>query len=154
MRVPLMPLAMALAVGGLLYAAFQGNQRILQNIDPAARPATTAAPTAPTSSGAPDAPDAPGAPGAPDTPDAESPPLDTTALDERCAAIAAAAETAALALDAAVALEDTLRKPVIAFEDDPTLRAELEQTAREIYATPPGSPPAAQRAALQAARCR
>jgi hypothetical protein len=37
MRVPLMPLALSLAVGGLLYAAYQGNKRIVEAAAP--RPA-------------------------------------------------------------------------------------------------------------------
>jgi hypothetical protein len=40
MRVPLMPLALSLAVGGLLYAAYQGNKRIVEGV--ASRPAVAA----------------------------------------------------------------------------------------------------------------
>jgi len=146
MRVPLMPLALSLAVGGLLYTAYEGNKRIVENA--ATRPAATA-PAAAAPSAASTTTDRPaaGVDEAVDDVAAEN-------LDERCTAIADLAEAAADALDSGVPLDVFLRRPEVAFVNDPALRVELEKLARTFYEAPPVSPTTARRVALRDTGCR
>ncbi len=134
MRVPLMPLALSLAVGGLLYAAYQGNKRLVDTAGP--RPNVVArAATLPEA-------------------DVDDEEVDVSRLDERCAAIAATAAESADAIESEVPFEEFLRRPVVAFVSDPSLRIELEGLARRLYDRPAASPLAAQRDALREARCQ
>jgi hypothetical protein len=163
MRVPLMPLAMSLAVGGLLYAAYRGNERIADAA--AARPAvaTSAAATANRAATDPASPvktprDAEVDAGnalAMQTPveaqDDETP--DIAELGERCTAIAAAATAACDARYADEPYDEFIRRPVVAFVDDPALRRELERVARNVYEGPSASAASARHEALLDARC-
>jgi hypothetical protein len=143
MRVPLMPLALSLAVGGLLYAAYQGNKRLVE----------TAAPRAAIGVRTP----RPGAPPIPG-PTAESPQsrdddLDLSQLDERCAAIAEVVIAGREALESGVPVEEFLRRPLIAFVNDPALRTEFERLAQGLYDRPNDSSTAAVRDTLRDAGC-
>lgn len=143
MRVPLMPLALSLAVGGLLYAAYQGNKRLVEAA--ASRPAVAspgsrqAVPPFPESSAA--------------TPQSEEEDPDILQLDERCAAIAEVAAASVEAVGSDVPIEEFVRRPMIAFVNDIALRSELERVARGLYERPSPSVPAARREALLRARC-
>jgi glutamate-1-semialdehyde aminotransferase len=143
MRVPLMPLALSLAVGGLLYAAYQGNKRIL---DVAAPRQGIASPTslqeAPLSQASNVASSHEG-----------NNAVDLLQLDERCSAIAEVAAASIDAFESDVPFEEFLRRPVVAFVSDPSLRSELELVARHRYDQPRESPSTAQRDALREARC-
>lgn len=146
MRVPLMPLALSLAVGGLLYAAYQGNKRLVEGV--AARAPTASAATRST-----DRPRVAPADEAPvATQDAEDE-VDLSQLDERCAAIAATSAASADAAASGVSLDEFVRRPVVAFVNDPALRSELELVARRRYDATPETQATAQRAALRDARC-
>lgn len=160
MRVPLMPLALSLAVGGLLYAAYQGNKRIVEaaasppaivsrapQVGPVASTASTTA-----NPNGPDDRELAAAPAAGNGDEARDV-VDLSQLDERCTAIAAVASTSVDAIETDIPLEEFLRRPVIAFVNDPALRSELEQAARGLYERPPASVPGAQRDALVQARC-
>ncbi len=143
MRVPLMPLALSLAVGGLLYAAYQGNKRIVEAAAPRAAVASR-----------PQRPDAPTVPAAkPEALEPREDDLELSQLDERCAAIADVATASIEALGSDVPLEEFVRRPMIAFVNDTALRSELERVARSLYDRPPPSVPAARREALLQARC-
>jgi len=158
MRVPLMPLALSLAVGGLLYAAYQGNTRLVENptagpglASRAARanlePAQASTAAAPQKAGDQDAA------ATLQEADAGDQEVDMSRLDERCAAIAATAAASAGAIESEVPLEEFLRRPVVAFVSDPSLRSELERVARSVYDRPTASSTVAQRIALREARC-
>jgi hypothetical protein len=146
MRVPLMPLALSLAVGGLLYAAYQGNKRLVEGV--ASRPAV-ASPAARSA-------DVPRVAPADDatavTQDSQAD-VDLSQLDERCAAIAATAAASAEAVESGVSFDEFVRRPVVAFVNDPALRSELELVARRRYEETPESPATAQRDALRDGRC-
>jgi hypothetical protein len=143
MRIPLMPLALSLAVGGLLYAAYQGNKRIVE----AAAPRPAVASRAPM-------PEAPPSPAADSEPPGQSnEDADLSQLDERCAAIADVATASIEALEADIPIEEFMRRPLIAFVNDPTLRTELERLARSLYDRPNEPSSAAVRDALRDADC-
>lgn len=146
MRVPLMPLALSLAVGGLLYAAYQGNKRLVDGV--ASRPSVASR----VARGA-DPPRAAPAGDAPPGPQDAEPDVDLSQLDERCAAIAATAAASAEAAASGESFDEFVRRPVVAFVDDRALRSELELVARRRYDLAPESPTAAQRDALRDGRC-
>ena len=143
MRVPLMPLALSLAVGGLLYAAYQGNKRIVEAAAP--RPAVASRHPAPEPQRSPATNQV--------TPGPVDDDLDLSRLDDRCAAIAEVVTASIEALESDVPIEEFLRRPLIAFVNDPALRSELERVARSLYERPSPSAPAARREALLRARC-
>ena len=143
MRVPLMPLALSLAVGGLLYAAYQGNKRIFEAAAP--RPGI-ASPAPLREAPLSQASNAAVSPAGDDD-------VDLLQLDERCSAIAAVAAASIDAFESDVPFEEFLRRPVVAFVSDPTLRSELELVARRRYDQPGESPATARRDALREARC-
>jgi hypothetical protein len=143
MRVPLMPLALSLAVGGLLYAAYQGNKRLVE----AAAPRAAVAALTPR----PAAPPIPAAKA--EAPQPREDDLDLSQLDERCAAIAEVVTAGSEARESDVPLEEFLRRPLIAFVNDPALRTELERLARDLYDRPKGSLSAAVHQTLRDAGC-
>jgi hypothetical protein len=143
MRVPLMPLALSLAVGGLLYAAYQGNKRIVEAAAPHAAVASRAK--------RPDAPPSRAANTEASQDGDEQ--LDLSQLNERCAAIAEVVTAGIEAVESDVPLEEFLRRPLVAFVNDPALRTELELLARDLYGRPRGSPSGALRDELRGAHC-
>jgi hypothetical protein len=84
-------------------------------------------------------------------PDAE--PMELAGLDERCQAMGAVAYGAARARSEGEELDTFISRPVVAFVDDPNLRAELEALARWVYESPVRTPNAMQRDVLQRYRC-
>jgi hypothetical protein len=89
----------------------------------------------------------------PEAPQPRDDDLDLSQLDERCAAIAEVVTAGREALESDVPLEEFLRRPLIAFVNDPALRTELERLAGNLYDRPPGSSSAALRDALRDADC-
>ncbi len=152
MRVPLMPLALSLAVGGLLYAAYQGNKRIVDGVASRPRFAATDARSASLVDSKPNSATNPTANSPRESPAeaVEREDDDLPEMDERCTTIATVVTDAEQAIDAGVPLEEFVRRPLIAFVDDPALRSELESLARDRYKTTPAM---ARLDVLREARC-
>lgn len=79
--------------------------------------------------------------------------IEVPGLNERCQALGKVGFAAARARDEGDPVDNFVRRPVVAFVDDPKLRAELEATARWVYASPAQSPAATQREVLTQYRC-
>ncbi len=74
-------------------------------------------------------------------------------LDERWQAMGQVAYASAQARSEGEELETFIRRPVVAFVDDPKLRADLEALARWIYQSPARTPNATQRDVLRRYKC-
>jgi hypothetical protein len=116
MRLPIMPAMLLLVAAGLLYVIYQGSEHLVAQPRRLAKAPAMAAPAA--------------IPVAADT-------VDESALSDECQVIAQAAQTAQRAVQSGESLETLLRRPVIAWQEDPALRAKLQEVARAVYAAPP-----------------
>ncbi|HEX7418211.1 MAG TPA: hypothetical protein VF315_09175 [Steroidobacteraceae bacterium] len=131
MRFPIMPAMLLLVAAGLLYVIYQGSVHLAvtpRDVRPASAAPATGLQVAPQ-------------------------PLDMEALTPSCRAILQAARAAQRAVESGEALETFLRRPVIAWQDDETLREKLRSVALAIYASPPQAPAQRLREVLRAQQC-
>jgi hypothetical protein len=80
--------------------------------------------------------------------------VDVPGLDERCQALGKVGYAAAKAREEGDPIQVFVRRPVVAFVNDEKLRAELEDLARWVYASPARAPSATQREVLTQYRCK
>lgn len=131
MRFPIMPAMLLLVAAGLLYVIYQGSVHLAatpRDVRPASAAPATGVQVAPQ-------------------------PLDIEALTPSCQAIVQAARAAQRALESGEALQTFLRRPVIAWQDDETLREKLRAVALAVYASPQQAPAQRLQDVLRIQRC-
>jgi hypothetical protein len=131
MRLPIMPAMLLLVAAGLLYVIYQGSVHLAvtpRDVRPASAAPATGVQVAPQ-------------------------PLDMEALTPSCQAIVQAARAAQRAVESGEALQTFLRRPVIAWQDDETLREKLRAVALAVYASPEQAPAQRLRDVLRVQRC-